>query len=306
MERTTKRRPAPVAVGIVQQKIFGIPVDRNVLFSNHKKVYKRSVEKRQRKLFLKMSFLKPFLDIDEKVLLVTTGHSPPTFFEKMLIGWFFIYLKRSLLVFTNKRLFHVPTTPAYTYRNRLSEIPYGVCRSIQLKGGALVVEYRGAGIFERFVSIAGKERKKIAALIKSLRFGGGDSTTAHRIPLCPRCSERLAAKVQPCSRCGLKFKHRVIAALSAVLLPGGGYFYTRQYFLGVMVAILEGAVLANLYIAVQKFLAGNHTGLYWMISLFAFIAVEKITVAIHAWVLAQEHIPRKKNVTFQTVARPAG
>jgi hypothetical protein len=48
-------------VGIMAPQIFGLPVDREILFSNHKKVYKKRIEKRQRKLIIKLSFLKPFL-----------------------------------------------------------------------------------------------------------------------------------------------------------------------------------------------------------------------------------------------------
>jgi hypothetical protein len=45
------------------QDLFGLPVDTNVLFSNHKNIYKRSVEKRQRKLLKKISFILPFLNV---------------------------------------------------------------------------------------------------------------------------------------------------------------------------------------------------------------------------------------------------
>jgi hypothetical protein len=65
-------------VGIMAPQIFGLPVDRESLFSNHKKVYKKRIEKRQRKLIIKLSFLKPFLKKGEKILLVSTGYSPIT------------------------------------------------------------------------------------------------------------------------------------------------------------------------------------------------------------------------------------
>ena len=41
--------------GIMGHQIFGLPVDRKTLFSNHKNVYKRRIEKRQRKLIIKLS-----------------------------------------------------------------------------------------------------------------------------------------------------------------------------------------------------------------------------------------------------------
>jgi hypothetical protein len=44
-------------VGIMAPQIFGLPVDRESMFSNHKKVYKKRTEKRQRKLIIKLPFL---------------------------------------------------------------------------------------------------------------------------------------------------------------------------------------------------------------------------------------------------------
>jgi hypothetical protein len=46
--------------GFMSPKVFGLPVDRKVLFSNHKNVYKKRIEKRQRKLFVKLGPIKPF------------------------------------------------------------------------------------------------------------------------------------------------------------------------------------------------------------------------------------------------------
>ena len=54
--------------GIMDEQIFGLPVDRKILFSNHKNVYKKRVEKRQRKLIVKLPFLKPFLKQGEHFL----------------------------------------------------------------------------------------------------------------------------------------------------------------------------------------------------------------------------------------------
>ena len=93
---------------IMGQQIFGLPVDRETLFSNHKKIYKNRVEKRQRKLIVKIPFLKPFLKKGEKVLLITTGYSPLMSVAQYLTAFVFIYLKRSLFVFTNYRIIHVP------------------------------------------------------------------------------------------------------------------------------------------------------------------------------------------------------
>ena len=57
--------------GFMGHRIFGLPIDREILFSNHKDVYKKRVEKRQRKLIVKTSFLKPF---EERRTNITGNH----------------------------------------------------------------------------------------------------------------------------------------------------------------------------------------------------------------------------------------
>jgi len=103
-------------------QIFGIPVDRTILFSNHKNVYKKRIEKRQRKLIVKVSFLKPFLKRGEKILLITSGYSPLASAAQYLTAFLFVYLKRSLFVFTNYRIIHIPTTSNYNYKNSVAQI----------------------------------------------------------------------------------------------------------------------------------------------------------------------------------------
>jgi hypothetical protein len=154
-------------VGFMGPRIFGLPVDRDTLFSNHKEIYKNRVEKRQRKLIVKTSFLKPFLKRGEQILLVTTGYSPLNSPAQYLTGFLFVYLKRSLFVFTNSRIFHIQTTSKYNYQNSIAQIAYAGCRSIVLKRGNLTVQYERAGKkTEIFKGIAVSERKKIRSLLK--------------------------------------------------------------------------------------------------------------------------------------------
>ena len=114
--------PAFQPIGLQGPQIFGLPVDREVLFSNHKGIYKKRIEKRQRKLIVKLSFLKPFLKNNEHIQLVTTGYSPLNSLAQYLTGFIFIYLKRSLFVFTNYRILHIPATSSYKYNNSIAQV----------------------------------------------------------------------------------------------------------------------------------------------------------------------------------------
>ena len=294
-----KRGPAPI-VGVMQQKVFGLPVDLAVIFSNYKNAYKKRIEKRQRWLIVRLSFLKPFLELDEKILHVTTGHSPTTIFEKMGLGWFFVYLKRSLLVFTDRRIFHVPTTPAYRYRNSITQIPYRLCRSISMKGRNLLLVYKASGVTETFFSLAGREKKKIGEILKSVPVSNNGAAAGGRTHLCPRCAAPLSASGYVCRRCHLRFKTGTLATLMAFLLPGGGYFYIRQPFLGAMSAILEISLLAVVGTAYSNLVHGDKP--FLLAGAATLFILEKIAAAVHAGVFIKEFVPSKKKFNFQSVS----
>ncbi len=300
MAKHVKRGPAPT-VGIVQQKIFGLPVDTGIIFSNYRGVYKKRIEKRQREFIVKLSFLKPFLEGDEKILLVTTGHSPPTIFEKMGLGWLFVYLKRSLLVFTTRRIFHVPTTPIYRYRTSIAQIRYDGCQSITMKGRSLMVAYSDMKVTDTFFGLAGREKKKIRQILKTLPALGEQKTSSGRVHLCPRCAAPLSVSRPICQHCQLKFKSKTMATLLALFLPGGGYFYVRQPFLGIMAAVLEGQLLVGIGILLKDMLGGIGPDAFLLAGAAVLFILGKVLGIVHARVFTREFIPCRKNISFQAL-----
>jgi hypothetical protein len=283
--------------GIIRQRIFGIPVNRKILFSNHKNVYKKKVENRQRKLIVKIPFIKPFIKENERVLLITTGYSPITTIEKYLIGWLFIYLKRSLFVFTNKRLFHIPTTPIYSYRNSIAQILYSHCKSIYIRRKSLVVEYEKYGKEEKFFGIAGKEKNKIKELLKTIHLEGKEGEAANRTHLCPRCTDELSKDHYVCESCKLKFKTNGVAIIISVMFPGGGYFFTRQYFLGIITALIEIVLFFYLATSWVSMLNGMENEIFSLV-IYAFaILFEKAISILHSLDFIKEFIPKQKKIT---------
>ncbi len=301
MTTSTTRGRVPVA-GIGQTKVFGLLVDREFMFSNHKEKYKPRVEKRQRKLITQISFIRPFLEPDETILLVTTAHSPPTVLEKLGIGWLFLYLKRSLLIFTDRRIFHVPTTSSYRYRNSICQIPYASCESIQMKRGSLVVEYKDGKETEKFPRLSGREKKKIRALLKIISLEGPQRGVSRRVHLCPQCAETLYSSISSCGACGLKFRTGTAATWLAILLPGGGYFYLRRPFLGVVTALLEISAVVLIVIFAGSLRDGVSATLLWLGLGILMLALIKPFAVVHARVIAGEFVPRPAAVTFQAVA----
>jgi len=284
-------------IGIIGQHVFGIPVDREVLFTNHKNVYKKKIEKRQRKLIVKISFIKPFIKENEKVLLITTGYSPVSTSEKYLIGWLFIYLKRSLFVFTDQRIFHIPATSVYSYRNSIAQILYSGCKSIVMKGRTLVVEYTKYGKIEKFFGIAGKEKNKIKQLLETIHLEANKSEASERTHLCPRCTSELSKGKYICEICKLKFKTNAMAILFSVIFSGGGYLYTRQYFLGIIALLIEVTLFIFLAASLVYMLNGAENKIFSLV-LFAFaIVLTKAISILHSLDFIKEFIPKPKRIS---------
>ena len=283
--------------GFMSPQIFGLPVERNVLFSNHKNVYKKRIEKRQRKLFVKIGPLKPFFRKNEHILLVTTGYSPLSSPGQYLTGFAFSYLKRSTFVFTNQRIIHLPTTSSYKYKNSLAQIAYAGCQSITLKRGTLVVQYAKLGQIEKFKAIGVQERKKIRALLKkSIPMSGTKGHLAGRIHLCPRCARRLVEKKYVCANCQLNFKSRFVAAILAILVPGGGYFYIRQFLIGALDAMLEIFLLIYSVFLLRDFYNQVPVNMIYLLVIPALYLYIKITAIIHSNHFIAEFIPTQKNI----------
>ena len=288
--------------GLMGQQIFGLPVDRETLFSNHKKIYKKRIENRQRKLIVKLSFLKPFLKTGEKILLVSTGYSPITSLAQFLTGFLFVYLKRSLFVFTNQRIFHVPTTPNYKFKQSLSQIYYAGCQAIELKGGTLVVQYAKFGKIEKFKAIALSERRKIRTLLKGKPVSESKSVMGERLHLCPQCTRLLTAAKYVCQSCGLKFKNKILAYILAIFLPGGGYFYARHYLIGLLNAFVEIFLLVYMAVILPDVQSNIEGSIGKMLVVGTIFVAVKIISIIHSTHFINEFIPRKKDVQANPAA----
>ena len=197
--------------------IFGVPVDRGTIFTNHKGMYKSRVEKRQRKLIVKTTHLNInfFLQNNECILCLSTGYSPVGAFEQLLTGLAFLLFKRAMFIFTDKRLLHIPIRIGGSSAGSISQILYEDCAKIWLKGRQLMIRYK-TGDTERFPYIGRKEKKKIKALLENLPIQPKEAGKLKgRVYVCPRCAGNLESGVSSCPSCHLRFKRASMAGLWA-------------------------------------------------------------------------------------------
>jgi hypothetical protein len=86
-------------------------------------------------------------------------------------------------------------------------------------------------------------------------------------------------------------------------LPGGGYFYIRQPFLGAMAAITEITLMAVIGTAYSNLIYGGRP--FLLVGAVILFILEKIAAAVHAGVFIKEFVPSKKKFNFQSVSGKA-
>jgi hypothetical protein len=275
--------------------IFGVPVDRESIFSDYKGRYKNRIEKRQRKLIVKTTFIKFFLHHNECIRCLTAGYSPISVLEQLFTGLAFLFFNRAIFVFTDKRILHIPTRFNSSPFGAISQIWYEDCAQLRLKGRTLVVKYKN-GSEEQFPYIGRKEKKKLKTLLAAIELKPKAAGNLNaRVNLCPSCTNILDAKSPVCPTCKLKFKSGFQAKLRSLLLPGGGYFYNRHAVLGTMLGIAEIGLMTKLILDGIALNQGFSVDLGWMaVAAFTLIA-EKLISAYHTEQLTRKFIPEARD-----------
>jgi hypothetical protein len=279
--------------------IFGLPVDRQLIFTNSGGYYKKSMEKRQRKLISRVAFLRYFMHYGEKLLFLSTGYSPIGILEQVLTGPLFLFFKRAVFIFTDKRIIHIPTRFNRAHRRALSQILYADCHRIELHGRTLEVTYQD-GKQEHFPYMGTPEARKLQKILSRLPIGNGQpSENPHRTSLCPKCHTLLADGSETCPACDLAFKTGLKARLRSLMLPGGGYFYSRYPLPGMVSAGIE-LLLIGLYVFICLDFGNGLTYASTLLPIMgAAYLVMKLITAFHAHLLVQSSIPEEAHLDLR-------
>ena len=279
--------------------IFGLPVDRETIFKNHKGWYKAGVEKRQRKLIAKTTFVNFFLKPKEQIRCITTGYSPVSAFEQIVTGPAFLFFKKAYFIITNQRILHIPSRIDHLSPSAISQIRYDDCRHLKFKGRSLIVQYK-SGNEEIFPYIHRKERQRIKKLLADLPVSAASPAPSQdRVYLCPSCTSELTDSTHTCQHCKLQFKSKTQAKFRSWMIPGGGYFYNRYPIFGFVVGTLEAMLLSAIVFQLSNFTSGGPANFNLIGLLTCLFLIEKIIVAYHARQLSSEYIPEEKNFALR-------
>jgi hypothetical protein len=82
----------------------------------------------------------------------------------------------------------------------------------------------------------------------------------------------------------------------AIFFPGGGYFYTRHYLLGILNAVLEIYLIGYLVVTVQDVLQGLSSSLIYVVFLAVIFFAEKCITVVHATHFVDEFIPTARRI----------
>lgn len=279
---------------------FGLPVNQQTAFSNHKGMFKERIKKQQIKMLKAYApLLKQFLEPGEEVLLAMRGCSPMSFMEQFTTGWIIYYLKRCMLVVTDRRILHFPAKGNYSPRHSIAQIRYGDVDEIKpstFLGRKFIVKYKN-GKKETFLYV--KDMPKLKAVLSGIRMAGFQpSTLGSRHHLCPKCMAPLTPGEYVCTSCRLEFKNERKARFLSILFPGGGYFYTGHPFLGLGDAIIETVLIFLVAMALLNVAIGAETSV-WIpqVVLFGIVLfLEKLYTIFHAKHYVKEYIPLDKEI----------
>ncbi len=286
----TRSRSAAVAQPL---NIFGMPADRDTIFSDHRGIPKARIEKRQRKLIAKSALIKFFLHAGERLRCLTTAVTPADTLEKLLTGPAFLFFRRSLLIFTDQRILHIPTRFNRSPHSAVSQIAFSGLAGVDLKGRTLRVRYKN-GRQEAFTYLGRAERKKIRNMLDEMRLTKDDTHSAGRVHLCPSCANPLKPADRRCSACNLRFKTAAQALWWALVIPGGGYFFSRHLLAGAIVGLAEVVLAVITALAWRPFTADVQAMTAVLLPAGGLMLVKSIA-AVHAGRLVDEKMPAKQD-----------
>lgn len=254
---------------------------------------RRLLKRREKSLARLEPLVNHLLEEGETILVAAPATGKFTLLEFLTTGWIVSYLKRCVLVFTDRRILQVLTKPSYKARGSWAEIRWADVTSHKIGGffGRNLKLTMRNGETLAFNSIPGPEFRRLREIFPGLAGAGVQSAAGGRVFRCPRCRETLGLDRWNCPSCAFEFKSRERATWFSVLIPGGGYFYTGHPVLGFFDFLVEAyLILLMLIFLFDPSLAGPEmvavAGVFLVI-----LVIEKMITIYHARHYVREFIP---------------
>lgn len=254
---------------------------------------------RQKRLIHRFApLLRPLLRRSERVLFGTHASRKSSLTDVLTRGLVLAgRSKACVVIFTTERMFLVPTGSDHLPGDAISHAEYGTIARMDVSGvlsRKLRLAYRDGSsetIRLDYDEVADAVRDALPDLVSS----APPSDEGTRRFLCPGCRASIARGEYDCRGCAMQFKSRREAIRQSLLIPGGGYFYTGEYFYGVIDAVVESLLLIYLFaLMVDAARNGLTLGDFGAITGMAIlIAIEKWVSIQHALAKVENYMPAK-------------
>lgn len=209
----------------------------------------RKVRKRATKIIETLQEpLKKILQPDESVFYIAEAQAPASLWDQLSFGWYIYQVTSVCLVFTNRRVLHLLLKRGGEWKRSLRSVNLGDVARAEVKGWlfspTLLFTYRG-GKSEKYWKLRRDDSKTIKLILNILLPAStGEATSANAmVARCPDCLAVLTPGVYQCAQCRLTFKDEKTMTRRSLFIPGGGYFYTGRWFLGIGDFIVESILL---------------------------------------------------------------
>ena len=280
-----------------------LPIKGEVAFTNARGKFQEKVKKQQLKYMRDhVEELQHILEEGEEILLAARGASPFTMVEQLTTGAWIYYIKRCLIVLTDRRILHFPSNYRFKPRDSVAQVRFQDIESFKGKR-RVTLRYKN-GTKEIFSQI--RNGKRLVQVLKGLVTTSSTSSQhGGRQHMCPKCVAPLAKDQFTCPRCRFEFKEPGTAKLYSIFLPGGGYFYTRHPWLGIGDAIAElGLIFFTFVFFLEYYMSPERDVSLLYLGLFfgAILTVEKLITIYHARHFIKEYIPVEKR--FNRIPQP--
>lgn len=225
-----------------------LPVREDTLYTDYKHRENSGIRKRAEKTLEKLEGgLGKVLEPDEAILHIAPVKAPASWLEQWTMGWYIYRVTKSVFVFTNRRILHFLLRSNGEWRRMVRSVSYGDIQEARVKGWlspTLHLRYRD-GRKETYWGLERRDSKKIQQMLAELLPAGASEATARAaiVSLCPECRTALTPGTYACGNCGLQFKDEKTMTWRSLVIPGGGYFYTGYWFLGVCDFFVEAVLL---------------------------------------------------------------
>lgn len=289
----------------------GVRLREDTVYTNDKGKEQKGVRKRAEKFLDKLEeTLARILEPEEVVFYVARCQAPVGALEQFAFGWYIYYVTGTVLVFTNLRILHLLVRRDGSWKRSLRSVRWGDLAEARMKGWLspqLWLKYRN-GKQEKYWGLRRDDAGKIKGLVAVLLPGslGGGSAAQAMVSLCPDCLGELTPLVYQCAKCSLTFKDETTMVRRSLFIPGGGYFYTGHWFLGVGDFIAEAylLILALVYVLVGLGVMAEplepgeepvEAGAAWFIAGFlaVILVVEKLFTIHHCRRFVRNFIPTR-------------